>query len=422
MDQQIEPGFLKGIVQISPSKSDSQRAILAAALSKGTSNLYNIGISADENSMINAIQQLGAIIKKIDESTLEITGSKSFPKKMKINVGESGLGARLLTSVCAAHELEFELVGEGTILKRPMTFFDEVFPTLGVSIKTNEGFLPFKVKGPMYATEIIVDGSLSSQYISGLLMALPLQKAASVLKVKNLKSKPYLIMTLNTLSAFGIEINHSNLEEFRINGNQNYHSTNYTIEGDWSSASYWLVASALGADVFVNGLSMASSQADKRILDALIAAGCSVVHSKDGIQIDGKERHAFVFDATNCPDLFPSLVAFAALINGCSKIKGVHRLKHKESDRGEILCQEFKKLGIEIELNEDIMFVHGSSQVSGGTLDSHHDHRIAMCLAIIGNFTNESITIQHSNAVSKSYPDFWKHLEKLKKSDNKFIK
>jgi 3-phosphoshikimate 1-carboxyvinyltransferase len=418
MDQRIERAILKGVVKISPSKSDSQRAILAAALSKGTSNLYNVGNSADENSMLNAIQQLGAKIKKVDDNTLEVTGSKHFPEKATINSGESGLGARLLTAVCAAHKGTFNLIGEGTILHRPMMFFDNVFPTLGVSIKTNEGYLPFKVEGPMYATEIIVDGSQSSQYVSGLLMALPLQKADSVLKVENLKSTPYLSMTISTLAAFGIEINYSNFEEFRINGNQEYKSTNYTIEGDWSSASYWLVTSALGAEIFVNGLSMKSLQADKRILDALIAAGCSVIHTKEGISIDGKERHAFVFDATNCPDLFPSLVAFAALTNGISKIKGVHRLKHKESDRGEILCQEFKKLGVEIELNGDIMLVHGNAQISGGTVDSCHDHRIAMCFAIIGNFANKTITIKHAEAVSKSYPDFWEHLKLLRSNDN----
>ena len=414
MEQQIERVILKGSVHISPSKSDSQRAILAASLSKGTSTLYNIGNSEDENSMLNAIQQLGAKIKNIDDKTIEIIGTKHFPEKAIIDVGESGLGARLLTAVCAAHNGTFNLIGKGTILQRPMTFFDNVFPTLGVSIKTNEGFLPFSLEGPMYATEIIVDGSQSSQYISGLFMALPLQKEDSVLKVENLKSTPYLKMTLNTLAAFGIEISYSNFEEFRINGNQEYKATNYTIEGDWSSASYWLVASALGAEVFVKGLSMGSLQADKRILDALIAAGCSVVNTKEGISIDGKERHAFVFDATNSPDLFPSLVAFAALTTGRSKIKGVHRLKHKESDRGEILCQEFKKLGVEIELNDDVMIIHGNVQISDGIVDSHHDHRIAMCLAIIGNFSNKMITIQHADAVSKSYPDFWEHLKMLR--------
>lgn len=415
MDQQVQPGLVKGVIQISPSKSDAQRALLAAALAKGTSKLHNVGNSADETAMMNVILQLGATILKEDNGNITINGTTNFPEKAQLNVGESGLGARLVTAVCVAHHGEFTINGEGTLCNRPMNFFEEVLPTLGASFRSKDGFLPFIVKGPMYATEIVVDGSQSSQYISGLLMALPLLEESSVLQVENLKSLPYLKMTLNTLAAFGIEIQHQEYKEFLIKGNQRYLSTDYSIESDWSSAGYWLIASALGAKVFVKGLSMSSLQADKKILDALVGAGCTIIHSQDGIAVDGKERHAFVFDATHCPDLFPALVLFAALTEGTSKIKGAHRLKHKESDRGEVLKKEFEKLGVVIEIVEDLMLIHGQSQISGGIIDSHHDHRIAMCMGIAGIFSSSAITVENAEAVVKSYPEFWNDLLKLER-------
>jgi 3-phosphoshikimate 1-carboxyvinyltransferase len=415
MDKEVQAGLLKGVIQISPSKSDAQRVMLAAALAKGTSIIHNVGNSADEIAMQSVIECIGARIQNVSPSTLRIIGIDRFPEKLALNVGESGLGARLVIPICAAHEGQYEINGEGTLCARPMKFFEEVLPVLGVSIKSKDGFLPFTVNGPMYATEIVVDGSQSSQYISGLLMALPLLKESSVLQVENLKSIPYLKMTLNTLSTFGIEIQQQDYKEFLIKGNQSYLSTEYSVEGDWSSASYWLVASALGADIYVNGLSMSSLQADKKILDAFVGAGCTIKHTDQGIAIDGNDRHTFIFDATHCPDLFPSLVLFAALTEGTSKIKGVQRLKYKESDRGEVLKKEFEKLGISIEIVEDIMLIHGKTSINGGMVDSHHDHRIAMCMGIAGLFSTSPITIQHSDAVAKSYPEFWSHLDKLEK-------
>lgn len=416
MDQNIQPGLIKGVIQIASSKSDAQRALLAAALSKGTSMIYNVGNSADETAMIEVIQQLGATIDQKEKGTFTISGTNNFPEKIDLNVGESGLGARLVTSVCAAYDGEYNISGEGTLCSRPMTFFEDVLPVLGVSFKSNNGYLPFNLKGPMYATEIVVDGSQSSQYISGLLMAMPLLKESSVLQVENLKSIPYLKMTLNTLASFGIQIQHQDFKEFLIKGNQQYLSTEYRVEGDWSSAGYWLIASALGTEVFVDGLSMSSLQADKKILDALVGAGCTVLHTQQGIAIDGSERHAFVFDATHCPDIFPALVLFAALTEGLSKIKGVHRLKHKESNRGEVLKEEFEKLGITIEIVDDIMLIHGKREISGGKVHSHKDHRIAMCMGIAGIFASESITIEHAESVSKSYPGFWDELLKMEKA------
>ena len=413
MKKIIQPGKRFGSIVIPSSKSDSQRALLASALSKGESKLINIGESEDELAMISAIQQLGAKIKRLDEFTFSIIGIKKFPKELEINMRESGLGIRLMTSICAAHEGVFMLYGKGSLENRPLTFFEETLPKFNAIISSNNGLIPLKIEGPMQGSIVEIDGSQSSQNISGMLMALPLLKEESRIRVKNLNSLPYLQMTLDTLTKFGIEILHQNYEDFIIRGNQNYLPTCYTIESDWSSASYWLVASALGMNIKVAGLSMTSFQADRQILDAFELANCTVEYKEDAIRINGKNRKAFKFNATHCPDLFPALVTFAALCDGKSEIKGVHRLIHKESNRGSVLLEEFANIGVIIILDGDIMHIHGKKSLEGGKINSHNDHRIAMCFAIAALFSDEEIEITGAEAVAKSYPKFWDDLENL---------
>jgi 3-phosphoshikimate 1-carboxyvinyltransferase len=363
--------------------------------------------------MLKTITDLGAKVQRIDSNSIEICGINKFPLSKTIHVGESGLGLRLLTSICAAQDGEFMLEGSGTLLKRPMNFFDETFPKLYVDFSSNNGFLPFKINGPMIATSLTVDGSQSSQYISGLLMAFPFLDGKTSLIVENLKSIPYLEMTLKTVKAFGITIENQHFEEFIIAGNQHYLPAEYSIESDWSSASYWIVAAALGADILIKGLSMASLQADKKILEALANADCTLINFDNGFKVEGENRKPFYFDATHCPDLFPALTTLAALTTGISRIEGVHRLSSKESDRGEVLQQEFQKLGIKIEFHEDEMVIYGQSSISGGSVKSHLDHRIAMCLGIAGVFANSTVIMEDSEAVSKSYPNFWNDLNDL---------
>lgn len=409
----INPRNRRGTIAIPTSKSDGQRSLLAAALAKGESTLTNLGHSHDELSMLGTIEQLGAIVTKKTEGTYLIEGIQNFPESATIKIGESGLGIRLITSVCAVHEGQFKIEGKGSLTERPMNFFTETLPQFGAKVISNNNYIPLFVEGPMKGNKVVIDGSLSSQYLSGLLMALPLLKEDSELIVTDLKSIPYVQMTLNTLSQFGIEIENDSFKQFKIKGSQSYKATDYTIESDWSSASYWLIASAIGMDIEITGLQMGSLQADKELLNAFLAANCSVIKTQNGLKIEGTKRTPFSFDATHCPDLFPALTVFTAYCNGTSSIKGVDRLKHKESDRGVVLQNEFKKLGVLIELNGDEMLVHGTGKVNGGTIHSNNDHRIAMCFAIAGCFSEGTISVEQAEAVGKSYPDFWKDLEGL---------
>ncbi len=410
----VYPGNYQGNIVIPASKSDAQRAILCAGLAKGESVLLGVGNSSDELAMIQNIKALGAEVSQ-DEEGLKIKGTPRFPEELNLNLGESGLGARLINSLCLVHSGTYKLTGEGTLLNRPFTFFKDNFKNKIPFISDTEGHLPIDIKGGFSGGELNVSGQLSSQYISGLLMALPLAKEVSSLHVDNLNSKPYVQMTLNTLFQFGIYIEHKDLSEFIIPGNQKYLSITYQVEGDWSSGAYWLIASALGQKISVSGLNMSSLQADKLVLKALAEANCVVENRNDRLFVDGTERKPFDFDLTDAPDLYPTLAALAALTEGVSRLKGLNRLIHKESNRAITIQSEFKKLNITIELDEhnDEMVIYGQKSIFGGKVFSNNDHRIAMSLAILAIMADNPVEIENPMAVAKSYPRFWEDLKSL---------
>ena len=410
----VFPKKYKGNILIPSSKSDTQRALLAASLSNGKSILKNVGISEDDKAMLSTIKQLGASVKSINENDLEIDGIESFPSEITLHCGESGLGSRLLISICASHSGKYTLNAEGSLLKRTMLFYVDFFKKYNLEAYFfNDHYLPVSLIGGLNADEFVVDGTQSSQYISGLLMALPLLKGNSSLKAENLKSIPYVDMTIQTLKQFGIQIQRTSKESFFINGNQSYQSTEYTVESDWSSASFWLVASALGQEITVSGLNIDSLQADRKIIEILISAGCELKIENGRISFEGKNRKGFEADLTDCPDLFPILTIFAVLSPGTSVLHGVERLINKESNRGRVLQEELAKLGVAIQLNKNTMIIEGVRSVSGGVISSHDDHRIAMAFAILGMFSESAISIENSESVSKSYPNFWGEIAKF---------
>jgi len=410
----IRPSKFSGSLAIPASKSDTQRAWIASALAHGVSILWGVGFSDDEVAVMEAIQELGARVKRNDDGSFHVSGGLHPEEGQVVNAGESGLGSRLLTGVCASFSEPLTIKAEGSLKHRPMDFFERYLPQFGVQVYATDGRLPITVKGPMCGAQMQVDGCLSSQFISSLLMALPMASSDSLLRVENLQSRPYVDMTLATLSAFGIEIIEPTCGSFEMRGNQTYKPTNYTIEGDWSAAAFWLVAGALGSAITLSGLQMESLQADKKLLEFLEKANCKIIHSPIGIRVDGSARKSFHVNATHCPDLFPALVVLAAGINGVSKIDGAARLEHKESHRGLTLQEEFGKLGLQIELDEDTMIIFGTGRLKGGvSVFAHDDHRIAMALGIAALLIDSEIHLKGHEVVSKSYPQFWDHLESV---------
>ena len=412
----IHPSQLKGIIQAPASKSSMQRALAAALLTKGTSTISNPGHSNDDKAAFKVIKALGAVIEKEgDKLIIESRGVK--PVADEVNCGESGLGIRMFAPIIALSEKEITINGEGSLLTRPMDFFDEILPQLNVKVKSNNGKLPLVIQGPLQSKNIEVDGSLSSQFITGLLMAYAAAGAKDVtIKVNNLKSKPYINLTLDVMKQFGLKVPVNNNDEFYFNDSapdSRLMTPNYTVEGDWSGAAFLLVAGAIAGPITVRGLDLTSTQADKAIVDALMAANAGIAIEAKGIKIHPVEMDAFYFDATDCPDLFPPLVALAAYCKGKTTIKGVSRLTHKESNRALSLQEEFDKMGVTIDIEGHDMIIHGGNVIKGADVHSHHDHRIAMACAIAALKADSETIIEEARAVEKSYPDFYNDLEKL---------
>ncbi|MCW3114397.1 MAG: 3-phosphoshikimate 1-carboxyvinyltransferase [Segetibacter sp.] len=411
----IKPSVLTGSVVAPASKSSMQRACAAALLSEGASEIINPGKSNDDLAALDVIQKLGARVVENEDGSLTIHSLGVDPVGEEINCGESGLGIRMFTPIAALSNKHITINGMGSLYTRPMHFFDEIFPKLNIKIRSREGRLPLQIQGPLVPSDIEVDGSLSSQFLTGLLMAYGASVTTPVtIKVNNLKSKPYIDLTLKVMESFGRKVTHDNYELFHLEPqDKNYEPQIYTVEGDWSGGAFLLVAGAIAGKIEVKGLDIASTQADKEVMRALKDCGCDLSINKDVIKIGPSDLNAFHFDATDCPDLFPPLVALAAYCDGVTTIKGVSRLAHKESNRGLTLQEEFGKMGVKITLNDDEMQIEGGSDLFGTTVHSRHDHRIAMACAVAALQADGEVEIEEAEAINKSYPDFYEHLKKL---------
>ncbi|MBI9035034.1 MAG: 3-phosphoshikimate 1-carboxyvinyltransferase [Bacteroidales bacterium] len=402
----------KGSIAVPSSKSFMQRAIAIATLAKGTTILSHPAKCNDTDAAMRMGRDLGAIIRE-NQNNIEITGTRRLKSNI-LNAGESGLGLRMFTPIAALFNKEIQLKGEGSLTGRPITMLEQPLRQLGCSIRTNNGFVPAYVEGPMIGGKAQVDGSVSSQLLTGLLIALPYAQQDTELLVTNLKSIPYVEMTMQIMKSFGIDIAHEDFKCFKIAGNQEYKACNYEIEGDWSAGAFHLVGAAIAGDVELTHLSVKSSQADRAIIQALEAVGAGIKIKTNSIRVYNKKLMAFEFDATHCPDLFPPLAILAAACNGLSKIKGLSRLKHKESNRAAVLAKELTSIGVDIKLQDDYMLVHGG-EIIGGTIHSNNDHRIAMAGAIAGLISQKPVKVLQKDAVSKSYPQFWDDYDSLKK-------
>ncbi|HVW61560.1 MAG TPA: 3-phosphoshikimate 1-carboxyvinyltransferase [Puia sp.] len=411
----IKRSTLKGTIQAPASKSSMQRACAAALLSRGVTYIYNPGHSNDDKAALGVIRALGAEVFMENDGTLRVAGQGVRPGTGAVNCGESGLGIRMFAPIIALSGKPVKVNGEGSLLSRPMDFFDEIFPQLGIRVVSNKGKLPLEIQGPLQPRDIVIDGSLSSQFLTGLLFAYAAGGAREVsIRVNNLKSRPYIDLTLQVLRHFGWKVENRNYEEFYFPGvTAAAESRSYTVEGDWSGGAFLLVAGAVAGPITVKGLDTASTQADKAILQALKDCGAAIRIGEGEMEIGPASLKAFQFDATDCPDLFPPLVALASYCHGTTLIEGVSRLAHKESNRGLTLQDEFGKMGVTVGLDGDRMRVQGGKVVKGAVVHSRHDHRIAMACAVAALSAEGETTIEEAQAINKSYPDFYDHIQQL---------
>lgn len=393
-----------GEITAPPSKSSMQRAVAAALLARGRSVIVKPSFCDDSVAAMSMARSLGAVIR-VEKEFIEIEGGLS-PTERMINCGESGLGIRMFSAIAASSDRNITIEGTGSLRKRPMDMIEGPLRELGADVSTNGGFLPVEVRGPLKGGRVLVDGSQSSQFLTGLLFALPLAEMDSVIEVVNPSSKPYIELTLKVLTHFGIEVENHDFSLFRIRGGQQYRASEYIIEGDWSGASFFLTMAAAGGDVLVKNLDSNSVQADRRILEALKLAGCRVSIAGDTVRVEKKEIKPFAFNIADCPDLAPPLAVLAAACHGTSVITGTERLEIKESNRGSNLEKNLNELGAEVLFTGDRLEIKGGKRLSHAMVQSSGDHRMAMAMAAISVITDGGVTVNDVRCINKSYPEF----------------
>ncbi len=436
----LDRSEVSGDVSIPASKSIAQRAIIAAMLSKGESEFHNFSRCRDIDAAVAVARQFAKEVYT-DQGSLIIRGGFSSEKKKETNpysnllsmsmqgvngsktafVGESGLLSRLCIPVVAQFGDSVTITGEGSLLNRHMYGCKEVMEELGATcILTAEETLPAVVSGPIKGGEITVSGKKGSQFISGLLMALPLSRKDSVLTVTSPTSIPYIMLTLETIHQFGINIDWKYEGEnlvFNIPGKQKYSGTEMTIEGDWSSAANFVVMAAIFGTAKIHGVNKDSLQADRRIIDIARGSGAVIRELPDGYRISRGTLKAFRVDIRNTPDLLPILSVMAAFAEGTSTFSGIARLKNKENNRPLVMSEQLSRLGVETEINGDIMEVKGISYtrrivegklLKGASLDTFSDHRVAMALKIASLGADAKVVLDNTDCIDKSFPGFLK--------------
>ncbi|HHZ02253.1 MAG TPA: 3-phosphoshikimate 1-carboxyvinyltransferase [Tissierellia bacterium] len=401
----IKPSKLKGEINPPPSKSLTHRAIICASLCKdGISLVDNVILSDDILATIEGMKKLGAEIE-INNNTnntykLHIRGIRGNIEHTEIDCRESGSTLRFLIPVALMVTNSCTFTGRGRLIERPLDTYYEIFREKNIIYENNNGKLPLTVSGKLRGGNYTLSGKLSSQFVSGLLFALPLIREDSIITIRDkMESAPYVDLTLDILKKFNINIENISYKQFLVPGDSLYKASSYTVEGDYSQAAFYIVAKALGNNVECVGLNENSLQGDKEIVNIIKE------YYKDEITID----------VSQIPDLVPIIAVLGSLQKGkTTRIINARRLRIKESDRLKVISTEINKLGGEIEELEDGLLIRGKENLKGGvTVSSWKDHRIAMALAIAATRCKDEIILQDYLAVNKSYPDFWKDYTSL---------
>lgn len=415
---QLIPTKLKGKITLPPSKSLAHRAIIAAGLSKGISRIDHIAYSQDIKATIQAMEALGTIIEQ-HEDYLIVNGKYTFTKNntmpgIEIDCAESGSTLRFMVPISLVQENKVRFTGRGQLGKRPLNTFYEIFERQNIGYLHRENVLDLNVIGTLKPDLYRIPGNISSQFITGLLFALPLLPGDSIIEMTSpLESRGYIDLTLHILKLYGITIINHEYKQFIIRGRQEFQATDYTVEADFSQAAFYLVAGALGNDVTVTNLNINSLQGDKEILDILERMNCQIVQTEEGIKVESHGLKGIEVDGSQCPDIIPVVALALSLSQGDSQINHIGRLRIKECDRLSATVKELNALGGQVKESDESMTLKGVLQLQGGYVCSHDDHRMAMMLAIASTICQEPVVIDNRECVKKSYPDFWEDFAML---------
>ena len=407
----IHQSELRGTVEAPPSKSITHRTLICSALAEGKSRIRSPLIAEDTQATSRILQTLGVEISE-EPNLWEVSGGHLQEPTESLFCGESGTTLRLSTAVCALVNGECRLTGGPSLSRRPVGDLVDGLSQLGVECESKGGFPPVTVrgKGRIEGGEAAIRGDISSQFVSGLLLIAPFgSNATSIRLTTQLESKPYVTMTMDVQRRFGVVVQASDdLSAYQI-GSQCYRPTEITVEGDWSSAAYLLAAGVLAGEVTVKNLDPRSSQADKAIVDILEGMGASVLHRQGSISIQKTALSGIELDLSDSPDLFPVTASLCSAASGNSVLRGLRRLRFKESDRVKAMVEGLRNMGVRAREETNSVWIEGE-RPKGGVINPHNDHRIAMALSLLGLIANRETVILDSECVSKSYPEFWRDL------------
>ncbi|MDE6730897.1 MAG: 3-phosphoshikimate 1-carboxyvinyltransferase [Oscillospiraceae bacterium] len=406
MNIEIQPHKLIGTVKIPSSKSMAHRMLICAALSKGISEISEIDSSKDIEATISVMQALGAVFEfREAEHKIIVTGIQDIPGQAHADCNESGSTLRFLIPVAAALGVETTFTGQGRLPERPITPYIRELTKKNIRFQNQK--IPFTIQGKLQPGRFELEGDISSQFITGLLLALPLLRERSeIILTSPLQSKPYADMTIQCMQQFGVSIKEKN-GNYYISGTQQYHAQNLSVEGDFSQAAFFYVANAIGNQVILQNIPETSTQGDRRIVE-IIEKTC--YHQKTAEDISETVSE---INARDIPDLVPILAVLATFSERPTRIIGAERLRIKESDRLATTASMLNTLGGNVKILPDGLEIQPVDSLHGGTVDSAGDHRIAMCAAIAATRATEPVTILGAECVAKSYPAFFQDYQKL---------
>jgi len=405
----INPFHFKQSIQANASKSDAQRCLILAALSNSTTIIHGLDGSDDVRAMLSCIEGLGATFLP-KEGVIEPISERN-KDSIDLNVGESGFALRSLSFVGMALTKKLNIQGSGTLLKRDQTQLCQLLEQAGLSIQSNSKKLPLQIEGQVTLDRMTVNGEEGSQAISGLFLLAPFLIKGIRISIEALKSRPYLEMTIQRMRDFGITLEEKDPNSYFIPGSQICNGQEIHIEGDWSGAANHLVGAAISGELTIDGLKKDSLQADRKIIEVLQDFGANFHWEGNRLKMSKSEtKTPFEIDIRDCPDLFPILVVLACTARGKSRIVGVDRLKNKESDRLSVMCEILETFDVPFKLESNAIVISGKETVSGGIINTHQDHRIAMASTIAACIASSSIVLTEEHCVTKSYPSFFTDL------------
>jgi 3-phosphoshikimate 1-carboxyvinyltransferase len=402
-------------IQAPSSKAHTLRALVISSLAEGNSAIINPLLGEDQLNVIECLKRLGVEIR--DEGGRLIVfglGGRYRPVSSELDVGESGVGMNFLASAACLSDKAVVLTGAKRILERPIFELVSGLSQLGAGIRYlgKEGFPPISIDPKLEGGIAQMRGEKTSQYFSSIAICSPYSEKPVKLKcIDEMRERPYFDISLQMMSDFGVKAENDNYEEIRIPNDKKYSACDITVEGDYSSSSFFFLAAAIcKTRVSVTGLNTNTKQGDRKFLGLIEKMGCKVIKTSEGICVEGMELGSIDADMSDTPDLVPPMAVAAAFAQGESTFKNIGHLRHKECDRLAVIVSQLDKMGVRAKCDEDSLTVDGSEQIHGASIEPHNDHRIAMSFAVAGLATGGQ-AIENEMCVTKSFPDFWERFQ-----------